>query len=44
MWRLGFVGFRLDREEGKTYSATAERECAKWQQATPEDLRLRSPR
>lgn len=39
MWRLGFVGCRLDRSEATTYST--EYVCDKWSAASAEQMEKR---
>ena len=41
MYRLGFVGCRIDKSEATTRSTTLERDCAKWAQATPKQMEAR---
>lgn len=41
MYRLGFVGCRLDKSEATTRSTTLERVCKSWQAATPKQMEAR---
>jgi len=41
MYRLGFVGCRLDKSEATTRSTTLERVCKSWQAATAKQMEAR---
>lgn len=41
MYRLGYVGCRLDNSEATTRSTTLERVCKSWQAATAKQMEAR---